>query len=224
MGLKDFFWVSDNTQHTEKQPTPTPVTKPIITHTDTFKSSTIEAGKIDDSISKNLQQALDTASKNKPPYNYLQFSKAVNEQLIMIPDELTRYKAAIATASTMGVTPQSLIGDVTYYIGILKEEAANFETTMANVIKNAVTAKEQDIKKLDDDTQAKAEQIKKLTEEINDLQQQKSKLHDEIAQRKIEIDKTQNNFETTLKVFVSKINTDLEKIKKYLLTSGGQNA
>jgi chromosome segregation ATPase len=154
----------------------------------------------------------------------MQFSEAVNKQLVMIPDEITRFRAALATATAMGVTPQSLVDDTSYYMGILKTEAGKFEATMASVVKNNITSKETQIKNIDDETQKKAEEIKRLTDEINELQSQKGAISNEISQQKAKVEQAHNNFGATLKVFIDKINTDLEKIKKYLLTpTGGSN-
>jgi predicted nucleic acid-binding Zn-ribbon protein len=107
---------------------------------------------------------------------------------------------------------------------ILKNEAGKFEATMASVVKNNITSKETQIKDIDDETQKKTDEIKRLTDEINELQSQKGTVSNEISQQKAKVEQAQNNFGATLKVFIDKINTDLGKIKKYLLTStGGSN-
>ena len=98
----------------------------------------VTQGQVDDGITKSLTTALNTASKTRAPYNYMQFSDAVNKQLVMIPDELTRFKAALATATAMGITPQSLIDDTSYYMGVLKNEASKFEATMASIVKTNI--------------------------------------------------------------------------------------
>jgi hypothetical protein len=234
MGLKDLFWVpnEDGQKPGKVPPSPLVGIKVARPNTDNLavsvgltSNATASSGKIDDNLVTVLTKALEAAAKNKPPYNYLQFSKAVNEQLVMIPDEPTRYRAAIATAGPMGVTPQTLIDDTAYYIEALKEESGKFEATMASVIKNNITVKEAQVKDIDALTQKNAAEIKKLTDEISEFQVQKGELTNKIMQQKIEIQQTKNNFEATLTIFLGKISTDLEKIKKYLLTSsiGGLN-
>ena len=178
---------------------PAPVIHTSIPKQEPGHTIDITQGQVDDGITKSLTAALTAASKTRAPYNYMQFSDTVNKQLVMIPDELTRYKAALATATAMGVTPQSLIDDTSYYMGILKNEASKFEMVMSTVVKNNVTSKEAQIKGTDDETQKKTEEIKRLTDEINELQSQKGTISNEISQQKAQIEQTQNNFGATLR-------------------------
>jgi predicted nucleic acid-binding Zn-ribbon protein len=81
----------------------------------------------------------------------------------------------------------------------------------------AVTSREKEVTQFDGDMQAKAEQIKKLTDEINDLQQRKTTIINEVSAAKAQIEQVRNNFSATMKVFVDKINSDIDKIKQYLV-------
>jgi predicted nucleic acid-binding Zn-ribbon protein len=82
---------------------------------------------------------------------------------------------------------------------------------------DSVTSREDEAKQFDTDMQTKSEQIHKLTEEINALQAKKTAIINEISSNRAKIDQVRNNFAATMKVFVDRINSDIEKIKKYLL-------
>jgi predicted nucleic acid-binding Zn-ribbon protein len=144
-------------------------------------------------------------------------AKSIEAQASIIPSESLRFQSTFATVSSMGVTPEKLITSAEYYLTVLKKKEDEFNKTLEQHMSEAVTSKENETKKFDADMLAKSEQIKQLTADINTLQQQKTAILNEVSSSRAQIEQVKNNFYATMKVFVDRINSDIGKIKSYLV-------
>lgn len=168
----------------------------------------------DAKIKKELADALEKA--NQPGYDYFELAQSIAAQASIIPSEAQRFQSTFAVVSPMGVTPDKLISSAQFYLDVLKNKENEFNRTVEQHMAEAVTGRENEAKSFDADMQAKSDQIKKLTEEINALQQQKTTIINEVSSSRAQIEQVKNNFNATMKVFVDRINSDIEKIKTYL--------
>lgn len=169
----------------------------------------------DAEIKKQLTIALEQA--NQAGYDYFEFAQAIEAQASIIPAEAVRFQASYAAAATMGTTVDKLLSSAQFYLSVLKGKEDEFNKTVEQHMAEAVTSREQELTQFDGDMQAKADEIRKLTEEINALQQKKTALINEVSVSKSQIEQVKNNFSATMRVFVDKINADIEKIKQYLV-------
>jgi hypothetical protein len=169
----------------------------------------------DATIKKQLAEALEAA--NQPGYDYFEMAKSIEAQASIIPSESLRFQSTFATVSSMGVTPDKLITSAEYYLTVLKKKEDEFNKTLEQHMSEAVTSKEDEAKKFDADMLAKSEQIKQLTADINNMQQQKTAILNEVSSSRAQIEQVKNNFYATMKVFVDRINSDIGKIKSYLV-------
>lgn len=194
--------------------TPAPVTPQVAF---TAPITPASAGQEDAEIKQQLAQALEEA--NQPGYDYFELAQSIKAQENIIPSESLRFQASFATASAMGpsVTPDKLIDSAKFYLTVLKKKEDDFNAALEKHVQETVTSKQDDINKYDSDMQGKAAQIKQLTEEINAIQAQKTAITNEISDSKSKIDQVRNNFFASMKVFTDKINSDIEKIKQYLM-------
>lgn len=200
----------------EKEPSQ-PIVEPVKTTvvTSAVTPSSILPAQEDATIKAQLVEALEKA--NQPGYDYFEMAQAVQNMANIIPSEELRFQSVYATVSSMGVTPDKLISSAQFYLSILGNKESEFNKTVEQHMKEAVTSREQEIEKYDSDMKLKADQIRKLTEEINELQAKKLAVTNEVSSNKAKIDQVKNNFAATMRVFVDRINSDIEKIKKYLL-------
>jgi hypothetical protein len=173
------------------------------------------AAQEDATIKKQLADALEAA--NQPGYDYFEMAKSIEAQASIIPSEGLRFQSTFATVSSMGVTPEKLITSAEYYLTVLKKKEDEFNKTLEQHMSEAVTSKENETKKFDADMLAKSEQIKQLTADINTMQQQKTAILNEVSSSRAQIEQVKNNFYATMKVFVDRINSDIGKIKSYLV-------
>jgi chromosome segregation ATPase len=121
----------------------------------------------------------------------------------------------------MGLSADTLLSSAQYYLDILKKKEDEFNDALEGHSKNSILAKEKECQDIDAQMSNKAEQIKSLTEEISTLQKKKVGMMAEVMAAKAETEKVRNNFYLTLKVFTSRISSDIEKIKSYI-SSGGK--
>jgi len=173
------------------------------------------AAQEDATIKKQLADALEAA--NQPGYDYFELAKAIEALASILPSEAQRFQSSFASVASMGVTPEKLLSSAEFYLSVLKKKEDEFNKTVEQHMAEAVTAREDEAKKYDADMVSKGEQIKKLTEEINAMQQSKTAIINEISSNRAQIEQVKNNFSATMKVFVDRINSDMGKIKTYLV-------
>ena len=77
-------------------------------------------------------------------------------------------------------------------------------------------SKEKEIEEIENFVKKKSAEITKLTNEINKLQADKTKMVNSIAENKIKIEATKNNFESTFSQLTEKIKKDIDKMKTYI--------
>lgn len=168
-------------------------------------------GKIADQLTAALEQA------NLEGFDYFEFCQAVDTQKDLIPGEQARYLSIFRMASTtMKLTVDVLLKSAQHYLSVLKTKEDEFLKAVETHVSTEIVGKEKSVNDIDTSMQQKTEQIRKLTDEINAMQSQKTALQSEMAASKAEVEKVKINFNATLKVFVDKITTDIQKIQQYL--------
>jgi len=212
-----FFKVEDDGKDAPKASPVKEEVKPAPVQTSfnpSVPSSPVIAVNEDAEIKKQLAAALEQA--NQPGYDYFEMAQSIAAQASIIPSEALRFQSTFATISSMGITPDKLVDSAQFYLTVLKKKEDEFTKTVDQHMAEAVTSRENDVVKFDADMQSKSEMIKKLTEEINEMQQQKTAIINEVSSNKAQIEQVRNNFSATMKVFVDRINSDIDKIKMYL--------
>ena len=218
MGIMDLFFVKDEEPKKEeaqesKQPQQeTPA--PTIAKTPT--PPTAETAKPDETIAQTFIDAIEAA--NVPGFDYLEFAKVVDSLKPSIPAEQAQYTTALTSAQAIdkSVTYDKLIETSGVYVKVLQDKEEEFKTFLSNKYSADIDSKEAKIISIDDQIKNRAEQIQRITEEINDLSNTKVSITNEISESKSKIEQVKNNFYATYQLFIGKINSDVEKIKKYL--------
>lgn len=206
----------EKVEATEKtEQTPAPKQQPVEIGTITPGNSEIgSTGKADTAIAESLAAALE--SSNLDGYDYFEFAKTLDVLSVTIPSEQVKFQSAFATASVMGISKDKLIETANHYLNVLQTEAQKFGKFVEMQVEENVTSKEGSLTEKDNLIKEKAAQIQQLTEDINVLTQEKTEIENMVAENKIKIEKIQNNFVATIKVFVEKIKKDIEKISTYI--------
>jgi hypothetical protein len=218
-GLLNFFVkIEDDGKESSKtsqtKASPTPVQGQPQPATPAPSTAPFSMAHEDAEINKQLSAALEQA--NQPGYDYFELAKAVETQASIIPSEALRFQSTFNAVASMGVTADKLVSSAQFYLSVLKKKEEEFNKTVESHVAETVTSREAEIRKFDTDMLAKSEAIKKLTEEINTMQQQKTSLMNDVSSSRAQIEQVRNNFSATMKVFVDRINVDIEKIKTYL--------
>ena len=213
-GLMDFFIKVEDDKEPSKAPQIKEEIKPVPVQAPSSTPFSMPVANEDAEIKKQLSAALDQAKQ--PGYGYYDMAKAIEAMASIIPSEALRFQSTFAAVSSLGLTSDKLVASAQYYLSVLKAKEDEFVKTVEANTSELITSKENDVTKFDADMCTKSDQIKKLTEEINALQQQKTSIINEVSSNKVKIDQVKNNFNATMRIFVDRINSDIEKIKTYL--------
>lgn len=203
----------DSSPKKEKQAAPS-VTPPAAIPVQTAAPMVSAAGEANQTILESLAGALEAA--NLPNFDYFEYAKTTEALKNSIPSEQVRYQTAFTTAAVMGVTKQILLDAAEHYLGVLDTEAKKFDGFVQDQTQVTITDKQGALLDIDNQINDRAAQMQKLTEEINTLTQQRAAITNEVSENQIKIQKVQNDFSATMKIFVDRISGDIEKINKYI--------
>lgn len=165
---------------------------------------------------KMLESALKDAS-NSTPSNFYKFLLIVDSLTSIMPDEMSRFKAAWATTSaTSELTIASLITSADDFIKTLDEENKNFEDVVNNAIIAKVTSRQAEVDKITADKTDKLAQITRLTEEMNVLTEQELAIKNEMESARFNIEIKKNNFASAMYKVKLKLVNAKANVEKYL--------
>jgi septal ring factor EnvC (AmiA/AmiB activator) len=149
-------------------------------------------------------------------FDYLKFKQSIEQLASLNLDSATALKSAFATASTMGVTKDSLLQSARHYLTVLGDEKKQFDQALNNQVQQRIDSKKQELLKLQQEIEEHKRQIARLEKQIVEYQERISKSDEEVADAKASIEQTKLKFETTYQQFVSAIELDMTAIQQNL--------
>jgi septal ring factor EnvC (AmiA/AmiB activator) len=152
----------------------------------------------------------------QPGFDYLKFKQSIDQLAGLKLDVSISLKSAFATASTMGVTKDSLLQSARHYLTVLGEEKKQFDQALNNQVQQRVDSKKEELLKLQHEIEEHRRQIAKLEKQILEFQDKISRSDEEVAEAKSSIDQTKMKFENTYRQFVSAIELDITTIQQNL--------
>jgi chromosome segregation ATPase len=158
-----------------------------------------EAGsEVNNDILANLEKALDD---NMPKtYGYLQLRDALAKMKKKIPNEASRFAAALAAAEASGADTTKILATADDAIAVLKGEQSQFNSEIAGLTK------------ADD---AKAADLKDIEDQIKVLTSKQTKINKELAASADTIQTKKQQFQVTIKSLIAEITADKEKVSEY---------
>lgn len=154
--------------------------------------------------------------ETQPGFDYLKFKQSIDQLASLKLDTSTALKSAFATASTMGVTRDSLLQSARHYLTVLGEEKKQFDQALNNQVQQRIASKKEELLKLQQDIEEHRRQIARLEKQILDSQSKIARSDEEVAEAKSSIDQTKLKFENTYQQFVSAIELDMTAIQQNL--------
>lgn len=161
-----------------------------------------------------LETAL--SKQTQPGFDYLKFKQSIEQLAGLKLDPSTSLKSAFATASTMGVTKDSLLQSARHYLTILGDEKKQFDQALNNQVQQRIDSRKEELVKLQQMIDENKRQIAKLEKQILDFQEKILHSDEEVAEAKASIEQTKLKFETTYQQFVSAIEKDMTAIQQNL--------
>jgi len=186
-----------------------------VEHVDATPTSTPVQGKVS---SKFMDVLLGAMEKNNiEGYDYLEFKKSLkNLSQVGDMDEGTRFQSAFAVAQPLGVSKAKLLETANFYLKVLQDEEARFETALKNQRSKQIGSREEHIQKLGKSIEQKQKQIEQLQKEIEINQKEMDKIKSEISSSVTKVESTKSNFVASYNFIVSQIKGDIENINRYL--------
>ena len=169
-------------------------------------------------VNKKFTEVLLTAveKNNLEGFDYLEYKEALQNLSKMSMDEPTRYKSAFALAQTMNTTPDSLVETAQYYVDILSKEETKFKEALVKQRKKQIGGREEEIDSYEKGIVAKQQQIERLNQEITEMKKTLQARKSEISSAVQKLETTKENFFASYKSLVQQIQSDIEKMQRYL--------
>ncbi|HUR31649.1 MAG TPA: hypothetical protein VMZ69_09460 [Saprospiraceae bacterium] len=161
-----------------------------------------------------LENAL--AKQSQPGFDYLKFKQSIDQLAGLNLDTTTSLKSAFATASTMGVTKDTLLQSARHYLTILGDEKKQFDQALNNQVQQRIASRKEELQRLQQQIEDNKRQIAKLEKQIVEFQEKISRSDEEMTEAKASIDLTKSKFENTYQQFVSAIERDMTAIQQNL--------
>lgn len=161
-----------------------------------------------------LFQALQ--ANNLDGFDYLEFRNALQSLEKVNPDEVTRYKSALAMAQSMGANTPGLIQSAQHYLTVLGQEQSKFEAALAKQTKAQVEDRVALSQNLQKDIGLRNQQIAQLQQEIDKTRQKLQQLEQELGEAQSRMETTRNGFIASYQTVVRQIQQDIEKMHQYL--------
>lgn len=171
-------------------------------------------GVVDNDIIEQL--LLEVEKVDLEGFDYFEYKKALKALDKMPMNEVTKYRSAFVTASTMGVTLEDLLKSAAFYIAVLDAENEKVTADFEKKITERVGKKEKEVTQLKNKIQEKKALIKKLTEEIEQHENKITDLKYKVKDSKKELAEKQNNFKVTFDYLKSQFTIDIARMKEYL--------
>jgi predicted RNase H-like nuclease (RuvC/YqgF family) len=171
-------------------------------------------GIVDHKIVEQLLQ--EVGEKNIEGFDYFEYKQSLKVLDKMPMNEATKYRSAFATASTMGVTLQTLLESAEFYLGILDQQDEHFRNEANAKKQKQVDKKESEASRLEKQIENYKDQIKRLKEKISKNQLRIEELEREVKIDKVKLEKDRNNFVASFNFLRSQFADDIAKMKKYL--------
>lgn len=216
--LADLFFEDDEISKQKKQ-APQNKDKTLNTTSSVSKkttptSSVSTTGTVDKKIYESLIDAIENS--NLEGFDYFEYKESIAAMKETIADEATRFKAAYASATAMGISKERLLETAQFYISVLDKEEKDFLTALKSRLKGGLENDEKELNGIDDTIKSKSEEITKLTKEIDTLRTKKESLTKRVSEGKIKVEAAKNNFYVTQNMLKDKIKNDMGKMKSYL--------
>ncbi len=150
-------------------------------------------------------------------FDYLKFKQSVlSLKDAMGMSEEVAIKSAFATATTLGITREHFLENISHYSMVLQKEKAEFDAAHNKQKNLKVNQKQNETTFLQEKIKAHQAQIMELEKQIKEFQSKIDNADKEIEEAKQKIQETKSRFEETYTHFEAVLKSDIETFNKYL--------
>lgn len=153
---------------------------------------------------------------NLPGPDYYEFMKMMDTLEAHIPDEKARFGATYASLTIQGLTKDKLLNTANAYLQVVEKDKAAFEKAAAAKAGQEIQTRQSLMKELELKIASNSEMIQKLTKEITDAQARITTLKKEVIDEEAKITNSKGGYNVACQAMLTKITSDIEKIKTIL--------
>lgn len=197
-----------------KTPVPAASTVPNDTVQRVTPQATPVQGVVNEEMIEFLAKAIEEA--NLDGFDYLEFRNALAAMASAPLSEQQKYAAVFVTASTMGLTKQTLLDSIDHYQSILNTKRDEFQVQVAQMTAQEVTRREELKAQKESEITSLSEQIREIQAAISAKQQESLEIDMELGQHKLNIQRTAASFGATYDLVSGKLQGDRQKIEAYI--------
>ena len=161
---------------------------------------------LSNALAKNTQQGFD----------YIKFRQSLNQIKKLNLDESTSIKSAFATASTIGLTKNSLINSGKHYLSVLMNEKSQFDQALNNQISQRVAARKNEVLQLEQKITEYRTKVKEIEKKIEEYKYRIDNSDSEVEKARKKIEDTKSKFELAFNKYVEIIESDISQFDAYL--------
>lgn len=167
---------------------------------------------------KSVNALLKAIKKNydNKTFDFLKFKQSVKSLLKLDMDQPTSYKSAFATASTMGLSKESLLSSANRYIYSLEQERESFAEALLKQKEIKVEGRKSEVQDFVKKIENHKDKIKQLEREIEIFQNRIDTVDQDVAAAQSKIDVTKEKFLKVYDVLTNEIKEDINSIKQFL--------
>jgi len=172
-----------------------------------------------DGLDEKSLNALLRAIKSKHDVNsfdYLKFKQAVKALSNIDMDNVTSYKSAFMTASTMGLSKESLLKSANKYIYALENERESFAEALLSQKDLKIDGRKGEVEGLTQKIALHKNKIKELEREIEIFQNRIDTVDQDVETAQLKIDSTKEKFLKAYDVITKEIKDDITSINQIL--------
>ena len=153
---------------------------------------------------------------DKNSFDYLKFKQAVTSLAKLEMDNITSYKSAFMTASTMGLSKESLLKSANRYIYALENERESFAEALLGQKDLKIDGRKGEVEGLSKKIELHKRKIKELEREIDIFQNRIDTVDQDVETAEIKIDSTKEKFFKAYDVITKEIKADITSINQIL--------
>lgn len=174
-------------------------------------------GAVDEKMVQFLSQAIEES--NIPGFDYIEFRNSLAAMASAPLPENQKYIAVFATASTMGLTKEKLLGAIDHYQNILDSKKKEFNAQVEQMTVQQVQKREELKAAKEAEIQTLLQQIQEAQAAIAAKQQEALEINSEIGRERLNIQQTAASFDATFNFVSGKLQGDKQKIEAYIVVA-----
>lgn len=128
-------------------------------------SAQAPSGGVNDEMFAEIEDALEDRSS----LAYKKFSEVLSSLAVKLPDEVTRFAAALAVAPTLNLDPDAIREAFSERLSILDSLQSEFEEATQHELDRRVNGAKSEVEKIDGDINGLSREIDRLNSQLEDL-------------------------------------------------------